>query len=362
METAMNNKVLAAALAAAVSGGAMAQTSVQVYGLLDTGVEYVTNGKDDGGNSLRVSSGGSNNSRFGFRGSEDLGGGLKAIFQLESPVLSDTGEIDGPLFRRQANVGLEGKFGRVIIGRSFTTVYDFINPFDPMGYAPRYSWAPTGGGTLSSKYGMTTAFDNMVKYQGEFAGVKVGASFGAGESQDSNADGRKLAVGVAHQIGGLRFVLTGERVNGVTGTAVSRTVSKVYHAGLAYELTKSTDLKMALRNYRLERPTGGDVRADTWWIGANHDLTPVIDLTGVVYYINVKDGVTSGDTAADPLMFVFRTKYTLSKRTNLYATVSYAKAQGGIPIGVSRDSTEDGGVTGVSDNQTGIMLGMQHRF
>lgn len=358
----MNKNILAAAIAAAVSGSAWAQTSVQVYGLIDTGVEYVTNAKESGGNSLRVSSGGSNNSRFGFRGSEDLGGGLKAVFQFESPVLSDTGEIDGPLFRRQANVGLEGKFGRVIIGRSFTTVYDFINPFDPMGYAPRYSWAPTGGGTLGSKYGMTTAFDNMVKYQGEFGGVKIGASFGAGESQGSEADGRKLAVGAAHQIGALRFVLTGERVNGVTGTALARPVSKVFHAGLAYELTKSTDLKLALRNYRLERPTGSDVRADTWWAGVNHDLTPVIDITGVVYYINVKNGVTANDTQADPLMAVLRTRYTFSKRTSVYATVSYAKAQGGIPIGVSRDSTEDGGVTGVSDNQTGILLGMQHRF
>jgi predicted porin len=358
----MNKTMLAAAIAAAVSGSAMAQTSVQVYGLLDTGIEYVTNAKESGGNSLRVSSGGSNNSRFGFRGSEDLGGGLKAVFQFESPVLSDTGEIDGPLFRRQANVGLEGKFGRVVIGRSFTTVYDFISPFDPMGYAPRYSWASTGGGTLGSKYGMTTAFDNMVKYQGEFGGVKIGASFGAGESQGSDADGRKLAVGAAHAIGGLRYVLTAERVNGVTGTAIARSVSRVYHAGLAYELSKGADLKLGLRNYRLERPVGSQVRADTWWAGANVDLTPMVDVTGVVYYINVKNGVNASDTEADPLMFVVRTRYTLTKRTNLYATVSYAKADGGVPIGVTRDSTEDGGVTGVSDNQTGIMLGMQHRF
>lgn len=358
----MHKHLCVAALAAAASSGACAQSSVQIYGLLDTGVEYVSHATDTGGSSTRVSSGGSNNSRFGLRGSEELGDGLKAVFNLESPLLSDTGEIDGPLFRRQANVGLEGKFGRVVIGRSFTTVYDFINPFDPMGYAPRYSWAPTGGGTLASKYGMTTAFDNMVKYQGEFGGLKVGASYGAGESTVDDADGRKFAGGASYELDKLRLVLTAERVNGATGAAGGRPVSKVYHAGVAYQLTDKLDLKLAHRNYRLERGADGDVRANTWWLGANYALTPVIDFTGVVYYIDVRNGVTAPDTQADPKMFVFRSRYTLSKRTSVYATFSHAKTQGGVPVGVSRDSTEDGGVTGTADRQTGVLLGIQHRF
>lgn len=359
----MKQRFLVAAIAAGVAGTAGAQSSVQVYGVMDGGIEHVTHAGASGGSSTRVSSGGSNNSRFGFRGSEDLGGGLKAIFNLEGGILIDNGTSDGALFRRQANVGLEGKLGRVVLGRSWTTVYDFVNPFDPMGYAPRYSWVPTGGGTLASKYGMTTGYDNMVKYQGTFGGFKLGASFGAGEASRNNADGRKLAVGAVYDKGPLRFVATAERVNGLpNATTGDRSDSKVFHAATSYEVNDGLDLKLGVRHYKLERTSAGDVRANTWWAGANYALTPVVDFTGAVYYQDIKNGLTASDTAADPMMFVLRTRYTLSKRTNLYATLAHAKAKGGVAVGLTRDSSDDGGVTGQADRQSGVMLGIQHRF
>ena len=358
----MKQHVCVAALAIAASGAAVAQTSVQVYGVMDAGIEHLSNASADGGGVTKVYSGGANNSRLGFRGTEELGNGLKAVFNLESGLLIDTGNYDGTLFRRQANVGLEGKFGRVVIGRSFTTVYDFVNPFDPMGYAPRYSWVPTSNGTLSSKYGMTTGFDNMVKYQGQFDKLKIGASYGAGEVAGNASDGRKLAVGAAYALGPLRFVATGERVNGVSNALGARSQSKVYHAGAAWEPSEAFALKAGLRRLKMEQAAGSEVRADTWWFGTNYDLTPALDLTAVVYYVNVKTGVTAADTAADPRMFVLRAKYALSKRTSVYATAAHAKAKGGIAVGVSRDNTEDGGTTGMGDHQTGLLVGIQHRF
>jgi predicted porin len=62
------------------------------------------------------------------------------------------------------------------------------------------------------------------------------------------------------------------------------------------------------------------------------------------------------------MMFVLRAKYSLTKRTSLYATAARARAKGGVPVGVSRDNNEDGGVTGMSDHQTGLLVGIQHRF
>lgn len=358
----MKQHVLIGALAIAASGVASAQTNVQVYGVMDAGIEHLSNASADGGGVTKVYSGGANNSRLGFRGTEELGGGLKAVFNLESGLLIDTGAYDGTLFRRQANVGLEGKFGRVVVGRSFTTVYDFVNPFDPMGYAPRYSWIPTGNGTLSSKYGMTTGFDNMVKYQGQFDKLKIGASYGAGEVAGNASDGRKLAIGAAYALGKLRVVGTAERVNGVSNALGLRSESKVYHAALAYDPSEALSLKAGHRHLKMEPAAGADVRADTWWVGTNYDLTPALDLTAVLYYVNVKNGVTPADTAADPRMFVVRAKYSLSKRTSVYATAAHAKARGGIPVGVSRDNTEDGGTTGFGDHQTGVLVGIQHRF
>jgi predicted porin len=85
-------------------------------------------------------------------------------------------------------------------------------------------------------------------------------------------------------------------------------------------------------------------------------------LTGVVYYQNVKSGASAADTLADPMMYVLRAKYALSKRTDLYAVTAYAKAKNGQAVGLTRDASADGGVTGFSDRQTGVMLGVQHRF
>lgn len=141
----MNQKnILAAAVLSVISGAAAAQSNVTIYGLIDTGVEYLTNAGANKGSVLRLSSGAMNTSRIGFRGTEDLGGGLKAVFQLENGFKLDTGAFDdstGALFNRQSTVGLEGAFGRVVAGRSFTTTYDFILPFDPNGPAtPTLAW------------------------------------------------------------------------------------------------------------------------------------------------------------------------------------------------------------------------------
>jgi predicted porin len=351
------------ALAAMAAAAAHADSNVQFYGLIDAGVEYVNHASAGQNSVVRLTSGGQNTSRFGFRGSEDLGGGLKAVFNLEGGYFLDNGQIDGALFRRQANVGLQGNFGRLIAGRSYTTVYDFMLPFDPMGYAPQYSWVTTGNGTGSSKYGMTTGFDNILKYQGEFGGVKVGASYGFGEAAGSAAENAKYALGLGYAAGRFGTSVTAERENGVTAAASgNRPVTTVYHLAAAYQLLDNLSLKAGYRNYKQSPASGSAVRADTYWTGVNYQATPVIGLTGVVYYQNVKSGASAADTLADPMMYVLRAKYALSKRTDLYAVTAYAKAKNGQAVGLTRDASADGGVTGFSDRQTGVMLGVQHRF
>ncbi len=156
----MKHPILALAAAAAMvaATGAQAQTAsnVSIYGLVDAGLEYTSNANAAKDSVTRVTSGGMNTSRWGFRGTEDLGGGLKAVFGLEGGILMDTGAQDGALFKRQAYVGLEGSYGRLVMGRSFTSVYDTVISFDPMGFAPYYSWATSGPATGPSKYGFTT--------------------------------------------------------------------------------------------------------------------------------------------------------------------------------------------------------------
>jgi predicted porin len=349
----MKKSALALAVLAALSlnNSANAQTNVQVYGLIDAGVEAVNHAGPNDGGMVRVISGGKNTSRWGFRGTEDLGGGLKAVFNLEGGILMDTGAADGALFKRQANVGLDGSFGRVVIGRSFTTTYDLVIKFDPLGFAPNYSWATTG----PSKYGMTTAFDNLIKYSGHAGGFTYGASIGFGEQPGNAADSRKYAVGGSWSAGGLSLMAAYEQINGNTLTATGhRDETTAFHLGADFK-TGQWRYLAGMRGYKLEsgKAATPDVRGDTYWGG----VTWVIDkvtLTGAVYHINTRNLPAAKD--ADPTMIVARAMYALSKRTDLYLVGAHARADHGQLVGLSRDDA------GTGTTQSGVTAGIQHRF
>lgn len=150
--------MFALAALACAAASSHAQSNVTIYGIMDAGLEYANHANAAQQSVTRVTSGRQNTSRFGFRGTEDLGGGLKALFNLEGRLFLDAGSSDGVLFKRQANVGRRGDFGRVVLGRSFTTTYDLLLPFDPLGFAPNYSWVTSGNGTAASKYGSGGSF------------------------------------------------------------------------------------------------------------------------------------------------------------------------------------------------------------
>jgi predicted porin len=344
------------ALAAAVGGAAQAQSNVQVYGLLDVGVENANNSSATGGSNTRVISGGMNTSRWGIRGTEDLGGGLKAVFNLEGGILMDTGAQDGALFRRQAYVGLEGAFGRVVVGRSFTSVYDTVIGYDPMGFAPYYSWATSGPATGPSKYGFTTGYDNLIKYAGTFGNFRFGANYAAGEQTTGVADSAKMGATVAYKFGPANVMATYERNNGNTVAATgNRDENTVWHIGANYE-TGPLKFWAVLRDYNLTagRAATADVEATTTWGGVAYKPNEVTTITGAVYHVDVKN--VAANTDADPTMYVLRYRYALSKRTDVHISGAYAKAKHGQLTGLSRDDA------GFANSQRGITVGMQHRF
>lgn len=338
------------------AANASAQSNVNVYGLLDVNLGANDKADSAGHTVWRVSSGGMNTSRLGFRGSEEIGGGLKAVFQLEAAVQTDTGASDAALFKRQANVGFEGGFGRIVFGRSFTSVYDFMIRYDPMGFAPFYSWGTSGSASGASKYGMTTGFDNMVKYTGKVGGLTVGASYGAGEVAGSTADGAKGAVALEYAYGPWSVVGTWERSNGTTVAATGqRDVNTVWHAGGMYS-SGPYKFQVAARDYKLTAGKAGVpvVRAVLYWVGANWRVTPANTLIGAVYYQDVRNVAASAD--ADPIMYVASLRHALSKRTDLYLTAAYAKAKNTRLVAISRDDP------GFADTQRGVVAGIQHRF
>ena len=356
MKPSVLSLAVATSIAAMASSAAHAQSNVQVYGLIDAGVEYVNHANAANDSAVRVISGGKNTSRWGLRGSEDLGGKLKAVFGLEGGILLDTGASDGVIFKRQAYVGLEGEFGRVVVGRSFTTTYDFVIGFDPLGFAPNYSWATSSNATGASKYGMTTAFDNLIKYSGSTGAFKYGATIGLGEQASGAADSRKYAVAGSWTGGPFSAMAAYEQVNGNLLAATSRRdETTALHLAADYK-SGNWRLTTGLRDYKLApaKAATPDVKATTYWGGVSYLIQPTITLTGAVYYVDVKNLAAGQD--ADPVMYVARTLFALSKRTDLYVAAAYTKADNNKLTGLSRDDPAFG------TSQTGITAGIQHRF
>ena len=338
----------------AIANSASAQSNMSVYGLIDANIGYTNNSDANKNSVFKLNSGGMNTSRLGFRGNEDLGGGLKAIWQLEGGVILDTGTSDGDLFGRQANVGLQGDFGRIVAGRSYSTTYDFILPFDPLGYAPQYSWATSAGATSGRKDGMLTGTSNMVKYQFDGSGFKLGATYGLGEVAGDTSASAKLSLAASMSSGPFSAVAVYDQVNGALAANGAIDKAKTIHLAASYEID-AAKLFLAYRNYKKTLATGAtDLRSDLIWAGLNYQLTPSWILTGVYYYQDIKNLPAGAD--ADPSLTVVRARYALSKRTDLYVAAAYAKASNNKLVGVSRDDA------GFASTQNAATFGIQHRF
>ena len=122
----MKTKLVTVAVLAAVAGAAQAQSSVTLYGVMDVGLTKAT------GTTIKEAPG--DNNRLGFKGMEDLGGGLSAVFQLEMRFEPDTGTVEGgarPLFQGQSRAGLAGAFGLIRFGRGLTPMQEAGGAFEP---------------------------------------------------------------------------------------------------------------------------------------------------------------------------------------------------------------------------------------
>ena len=199
---------MTAAAAAAASGAAFAQTSsssVTLYGIADVGIEVINHMPatgSAGGTVTRMNSGNLSGSRWGLRGSEDLGGGLKGIFVLESGFDIDTGASGqgNRLFGRQSYVGLQGNFGAVTLGRQQNSLYDLFGAYDPMAVGPRYSL-----NSVDSLFNGRA--DNAFKYTGKFGGLTATGFYSTGrdatvtngsEVPGASKVGRNYGAGLAY--------------------------------------------------------------------------------------------------------------------------------------------------------------------
>jgi predicted porin len=342
----MKKLLITVAVLGAFAGVASAQTSVTVYGVVDLNLSRDIRGGTNGA-VTKLDSEPLNGSRLGFKGMEDLGGGLAAMFQIENGFSADTGAIQGSgLFGRQAWVGLRSGSSTVKLGRQLTPMYANSAVFDPFddrlaGDSSRlfnYSVGTTGNISTS----------NVVSYGYDANGIRAQLQYGLGEVAGNSTAGRTIAGFGGYKNGPIDVVLTytgnNDAITGVNGKTTliggnyDFNIVKVFAAyawnkdvaltGLANTVTLGADTRDALIG--LTAPVGalGTIRAS---------------------YIRLTNKAQSN---ANATQIALGYTHDLSKRTQLYTSLSRT----GNDSGVSYNA----GANGATDKL--FNLGVRHSF
>ena len=313
----MKKLPLAFAMLAAFAGSAAAQSNVTIYGLIDGGVEHQSGGA--AGSVTKVTSGIQNASRIGFKGTEDLGGGMSALFTLENGFALDTGAMlqGGALFGRQSFVGLKGNFGTVTLGRQYTPIFTSLcGAIDPFacGLAGNAANLMSQGGTAATGGGPRTT--NAVKYAAPvISGVMAEVTYGFGEVAGDSAALRTIGGQVGYTAGPIVVRLAHNNVNNATATAKS----KVTTLGAKYDLGMAAVHVAYAINKNATAGNTNVAQADTRdaLVGVS---VPFGASTILASYIRKSDKTAAGNDASQ---FALGYTYALSKRTNLYTSFAH---------------------------------------
>jgi predicted porin len=319
------------ALAMLVAGGAaQAQSSVTVYGNIDLGVSKKTGGA--------LTEGRRDNNRLGFKGVEDLGNGLKALFQLEIRYDPDIGAVEGvsrPLFQGQSRVGLQGDFGTVRIGRGLTAYQDSNVAFEPFRGTPSTAGFETdlmvagyNSQPLDPAGSSANRFSNAVFYNSPvLAGLQLNVTVASKEAlgnpvligrgtaaapqypANSTLNSNPYSATLVYKAGMFGAMLASER-----NAAETRLWS------VAGSVQPRQDLKLmaSYQSRDQDRTVAVNSVTKAWVVGANLDVGPGTLLAGY--------GRKSPDGVVPTRQIGVGYEYNLSTRTFLYADASQRKA------------------------------------
>jgi predicted porin len=330
-------KSLVALAVLAASGAAMAQSSVTLYGTADAALV-----RDDNGSITvnKMSSGQLSGGKWGLKGAEDLGDGLKAIFTLEAGYSIDTGASGASttrpndFFNRQSFVGLAGGFGTVKFGRQKNPVYANAATWDTFGNSQAVNTDP-----LFSYNGVRT--DNLIAYNFAANGFYGELQYGLGEVPGNSSASRTVAGWVGYKSGPFDVVLTNQDIKNATDTATTKMtlIGGNYDFGMA----------KLFAAYAVEKTDGATVTRDQkdMHIGA---LIPVGSAGKVEVAYNSKKDDLNANANAHQVGIGYL--YSLSKRTTLHT--SYGQ--------LSNDSNAKYLVTTAGNTDKMFMAGISHQF
>jgi GBP family porin len=378
----MKKSLLALGVMGTFAGAAHAQNSVTLYGLIDAGITYTNN--QSGSRNVQATSGQVNGSRWGLRGSEDLGGGLKAIFTLENGFNIDTGKFgqNGAEFGRQAFVGLSSnQYGAVTLGRQYDSVVDYLGPLALTGtqFGGTQAAHPFDNDNLDNSF----RINNSVKYQSvNYGGLKVGGLYGFSNAAGGFADNRAYSLGTSYNYGPLNVAASYMQLNNGGSTlntsgAVTTDATflagrqRTYGAGVSYAFG-AANVGFVFSQTHLDNATAigasaagsasnltltnGSARFTNYEVNGRYNFTPAWTLSGAYTFTDAKiDGVSPKYNQV-----TLQTAYALSKRTDVYLQGVYQHVSGTGDSGLTADIN---GLTASSTNsQVAATIGLRHRF
>jgi len=301
-EKFMQKKLIALAVAGLVSVPAFAQSNVTIYGRMDVGV---FNKDDANGNGVtRVDSSGWTTSRLGFKGSEDLGNGLKAIFQIETRLENDSSSTFGSA--RDTFVGLTGGFGTLIAGRNSTPLNNWLPEYDPSGVANAFRTS-----NVDLRGSLETRVNNSVVYAAPtFSGVEFAALYAPDEDDTVSED--IYGIGLQWKSGPIAAMFTWHAID---NTVDNFAVGFSYNFGVAKIHT----------NYIFnEFDASGTEDEQAWAIGVSAPIGAGSVGLGFTQQTDIA-GIADNDIDVWALTY----KHNLSKRTYAYAGYQYKDRENG---------------------------------
>jgi predicted porin len=399
---------------AVVLGGtaftACAQSTVTLYGSLDSGITYVNNaqtgksGERPVGHPQTALTDGAIGfgNRWGLRGTEDLGGGLKTIFAIESGFGMNTGvsQQGGALFGRQSWVGLSNDLGTVTLGRQYDSYIEAVQLLSVLGSWPAYMGThPDDVDNLAN----TNRTNNSIKFRTSgWNGLKVGAMYSFGGAAGNFTQNQIWSLGASYSVGSFSFgagyfnarnpnvSFYGNTPNKGTATAnnigsfgsatspeanpvfagyASANTTQIIGAGVTYALGQTT-IGVVVTNPRFESlgsasgpnplkysGTANFINAE---LSVRSHLTPTFLLMSAFDYL--KRNSVNNDGGAKYYQFDFGADYSLSKRTDLYALAVVQQASGRDSLGQPAVASITGFSPSATNRQAGFRLALLHKF
>jgi predicted porin len=341
-----------------------------VYGVIDNAFQTQSKSGTNGtaGRITSLTSGGLVAPVWGFTGSEDLGGGLKASFDLQGYVTTDNGVGNqfGGVFGRASWVALTSSAGTVKLGKQLDPALLAFYTTDPRsikesqsglitwytGADARQSAAADTDTTINHNQVANIFLANAITYSNSFNGLNVGIGYSMGEKAGDNKANSVQTIGVSYTASGATVSGTFSKNEGADPTNTGKSQSERSSFGLGYQVTPTVKVKANYMKAELNANTGLlSVDNEVYGYGVEYQWNPK-NLFTVAYYDGENKKIAN-DTSKS---IIVSNEYSLSKRTTLYALASSHKG------GSAYTSAASMGTTSANTTTVVTQLGIAHRF